>query len=506
MDSKTKNNKKWLALWAVVVVPMVFPLFLFANNLGQAPLVNLWRPLLISVFFSVVVFLIIFIFTRSRDKAVLATVVIVIATFSYGHIYHLIEQEMFFGIMLGRHRYLLPVWGLIVVGLNGLIWFKVKKTADLVKGASILATLLFGFQLVQIIYYETSSLIIQSKEKPSDMSTEMASSNQDQRDVYLIVLDAYTRSDLLKDQLGFDNSDFVAALGDLGFYVVPCSRSNYGYTLQSMTSELNLNYLESLNLSYEDLELSNNLKHSEVRDILENQGYEFVFYETGYPFLEMKDADRFIQASSNHKITDFEALYLETTVFWHAYDLYQNRINKAYDFAVENHVNRVLSTLEGLQSPIEADSPIFVYAHILSPHSPKVFTPDGGVNYEWEADFQKSVEDTYTFVQDQVLIALEAILASSDQEPIIILQSDHGDTFENGFRNLNLNAYYLPDGGEEELYPTITPVNTFRLIFDAYFGMDYPLLPDKVYASPDDSRYDFVEVDDPYENCSILDN
>jgi hypothetical protein len=34
--------------------------------------------------------------------------------------------------------------------------------------------------------------------------------------------------------------------------------------------------------------------------------------------------------------------------------------------------------------------------------------------------------------------------------------------------------------------------------------MDYPLLPDKVYASPDESRYDFSLVEDPYENCATL--
>jgi hypothetical protein len=32
-----------------------------------------------------------------------------------------------------------------------------------------------------------------------------------------------------------------------------------------------------------------------------------------------------------------------------------------------------------------------------------------------------------------------------------------------------LNAYYLP-GGRKNTYPSITPVNSFRVIFDHYFG------------------------------------
>jgi hypothetical protein len=426
------------------------------------------------------------------------------AVFSYGHFYRLVEGQILFGVMIGRHRYLIPVSALIVIAVLGLVWFKMRKPTGLLRWFVTVAILLIELQIVRILYYEVSSLIVRNRETPSDHSLEWVSNGQAQRDVYLIVLDAYTRSDLLQDQLGFDNSEFLSALEDLGFYVVPCSRSNYGYTLQSITSELNLNYLDKLNLPDENLELSNHLKHSEVRAFLENQGYEFVFFETGYPFLEMEDADRFISATSHHRISDFEALFLETTLFWHGYDLYQNYLNESYDFATENHTNRVLSTLDGLQNPIESDSPVFVYAHILSPHSPKAFYVNGEVNYRWEADFEDSVEDTYTFIQDQILIALEAILAHSDQEPIIILQSDHGDTFEDGLRNLNLNSYYLPDGGEEKLYPTITPVNTFRLIFNIYFGMEYALLPDKVYASPDESRYDFSLVDDPYVNCSTL--
>ena len=114
-----------------------------------------------------------------------------------------------------------------------------------------------------------------------------------------------------------------------------------------------------------------------------------------------------------------------------------------------------------------------------------------------------AVEGTYTFLENWTLSTLEAILANSEQEPIIILQSDHGDTYVEAYRNLNLNAYYLPEAGEEKLYPTITPVNTFRLIFDYYFGMDYPLLPDIAYASPQDFRYDFTPVEDPYENCTM---
>lgn len=63
-----------------------------------------------------------------------------------------------------------------------------------------------------------------------------------------------------------------------------------------------------------------------------------------------------------------------------------------------------------------------------------------------------------------------------------------------------LNAYYLPnvdkDALNSSLYPSITPVNSFRLVFNLYFDADYELLPDKSYAPYKDYNYKFFEVTD----------
>jgi hypothetical protein len=57
-------------------------------------------------------------------------------------------------------------------------------------------------------------------------------------------------------------------------------------------------------------------------------------------------------------------------------------------------------------------------------------------------------------------------------------------------------AYYLPGSGKSKLYPSMTPVNSFRLIFDEYFGANYPLLQDKTYTTDNDTP------PDPYLDCS----
>ena len=57
-----------------------------------------------------------------------------------------------------------------------------------------------------------------------------------------------------------------------------------------------------------------------------------------------------------------------------------------------------------------------------------------------------------------------------------------------------LNAYYFPDGIYANLYPSITPVNSFRVVLDQFFGTQLGLLEDHSYFSTFDEPYDFNEV------------
>ena len=72
-----------------------------------------------------------------------------------------------------------------------------------------------------------------------------------------------------------------------------------------------------------------------------------------------------------------------------------------------------------------------------------------------------------------------------------------------------LNALYLPDDGAAELYDSMTPVNTFRVIFNTYFDTDFDLLEDRSYLATYEQPYDFLDVTDKYDilcsNSSAVD-
>ena len=58
-----------------------------------------------------------------------------------------------------------------------------------------------------------------------------------------------------------------------------------------------------------------------------------------------------------------------------------------------------------------------------------------------------------------------------------------------------LNAFYFPGADYSRLRNDITPVNSYRVLLGAVFGVDLPDLPDRMLAFPDDrSIYDFHDV------------
>jgi hypothetical protein len=101
---------------------------------------------------------------------------------------------------------------------------------------------------------------------------------------------------------------------------------------------------------------------------------------------------------------------------------------------------------------------------------------------------------------------VDTILAEAEAPPIIILQGDHGSKSirESGDTRVQmlherlgiLNAYCLPGDGDQYLYDSITPANTFRVIFNAYFDTDYQLLEDRSYFCRTKRPYDFMDATD----------
>ena len=155
--------------------------------------------------------------------------------------------------------------------------------------------------------------------------------------------------------------------------------------------------------------------------------------------------------------------------------------------------------------------------HVMAPHDPFVFGPNGEeVDYKYTFGptgnpYLSSSEENKAYLNQLIYLTkilqqtIDKLTENSDNPPIIILQSDTGpginymDTTKEVteiVRTSIFNAYYFPDEKYDLLYHDITPVNSFRVVFDSQFQTNNGLLKDKVFFSTYEKMYTFIEITD----------
>jgi len=475
-----------------VLYPFLFAVFpilsLTAYNIRQIFPGEIWRPLLFSVLFSITAFGASYLSTRNSERSALITVVFTLLFFSYGQLYSALEGQTFLGLALFRHRILLPLFGLLSsLGVVWVIRTKAKLEA-FTYGLNIIAI----FLLIYPTFAVASTLVQQSA---ADYSSKRSNAihertNTQKPDVYYIILDGYGRQDVLQKEYGFDNREFITALQTRGFYIGECSQSNYGHTLYSLSSSLNYDYLDSLGVKTEAQRISA-LKHGAVRSAFESLGYQIVAFPTGWSMTEWTDADIYPSyGQSFTTLTEFETLFLDTTLLRVALDY--DRTNSQTALYSNARRMRVLSMIDTLKELPGKNGNYFVFAHFVVPHPPYSFGPNGewieiNTNKASYEEISRAYISQILYINDQILQIIDAIQSESETPPVIIIQGDHGPppdlTNSPEIRMPILNAYYLPDANDG-LYPSISPVNSFRVVLDHYFGMNLPLLEDKSYFAP----------------------
>jgi hypothetical protein len=323
-------------------------------------------------------------------------------------------------------------------------------------------------------------------------------------DVYYIILDGYTRSDMLLREYGLDISGFIGQLEKIGFYVPRCAQSNYGITALSLSSSLNMDYLDKI-ISQKNIDSSNwipfsePIRHSQVRQFLTSLGYKTVaFGSSDWWWTQMPDADYFFTSNYSkldtvinfRSISNFEVLFLRTTVLRVLEESLPSPVDKSPDVILAQDM---LTEFDQLQNVPQLPGPKFVFVHFQAPHDPYVFSPDGEIviTESRNPGFPNEIQ----YLNKRLVPLVQTIIKRSSVPPIIILQADHG--WDIDARMANFNALYFPNGGSRVLYPTLTPVNTFRLVFNTYFGQKLPLLPDISYYSTNEKLFDFTKVQYP---------
>jgi hypothetical protein len=496
-----------------ILYPFLFAIYpvslLFAHNIEETPFSSVIRPLLLSLLGAILLYFLLKLIIRDRYKAALITTLLLGFFFAYGHVYNYLENVSLFGFILGRHRILFPLW-MLFFGI-GIGWAARRKKSfqPLTTPLNLLATLLLLFPLVQVGIYSFRSYQFVSVNKAVAAETDSLhlSESQPSPDIYYIILDAYSRDDILKKYYQVDNTQFLSQLSEMGFYIARCSQSNYAQTQLSLASSLNLNFLDTLGSEYTHgntsrVGLSNFIQHSTLRQALERLGYTTIAFDSGYDPTRILDAHPYLSPSKDEGINDFENLFVRTT----AARLFSEGVtllNLPPDWEARDqaHRERILFTLDTLPSIPDLPGKKLVFVHMVIPHWPHVFGPNGEPVHE-HTDSVTGYRNQVLFINKQIIPVLKAIIANSKTPPIIIVQGDHGSVIESPLRRMSiLNAYYLPYNGTQNLYQSISPVNSFRVILNTYFGGKYELLRDIGYYSVYDHPFDYTIIPDTRPGC-----
>ncbi len=489
--------------WYPIAISAYPVLALLSTNSGQIRSDAGVRSLLAAILFGGLVFFILWLFFRQVHKAAFLSALWLGLFFGFGHAYMYIDDEY------PKSDYTL--WLVIGCGILfalALFW-ATRPKLTFVTAASIVNTMSAAL-IIMVVWQLASSApprtahALGAKNAPVESDLRAPA---DPPDVYYFLLDSYGRADTLKIAYHYDNTAFLNGLKERGFYIGECSQSNYVRTDISMTATLNMTYLQDLDSAFSPDStkrgiLWDSLKHSAVRYNFESMGYQTVNFATGFDWNELRDADVFLAPPPiSSGMSEFEGLFLDTTLARYIKDWGWVDPDALLGQSFRDRFNNIFDSIDEMA---QMPGPQFAYIHVISPHPPFVFDPKGNPTYPpdfwndqrmYPADlYQKGYLNQLQHLNDKVLAAIDTIQSESKTPPIIIIQGDHGPWLQPQDRRMwILNAYYLP-GNNDKLYKTITPVNTFRIVFNSYFGGKYEILKDVSYFSPVPKIYDFSVI------------
>lgn len=484
-EKKEQKTKKRLVGVLDVIHPFllaIFPiLFLYATNIEETGFKEAFFPMLLSLAVAAVLFTALSLVTRNRYKAALIVSLFMVLFFTFGRIADGVPG-------LSRYRWALFIVYLVLfaAGVFGIL--KTKK--EMVKPNKVISV--FAAVLVVISLINVGGFYLRRpNEKKTGRDVKAGSYEGERPDIYYIILDAYMRDDMLRSFYAYDNSEFIDYLEDKGFYVADESSSNYMKTILSVPSSLNYDYLPIAGenpMRIDGATALDMVKDNRISQVLSERGYNIVQFGNAYHVTSCNDYADLVLSHADVNGSEFVTTLLNSTI-----------LSAFSQFKPENNVTNTFDILPKIKNMIEG--PRFVFAHVICPHPPFIFDRNGELPEPVQyfdvgpKTRDKMYVDQLIYLNKKVKEVVDALL-SQEKKPIIIIQSDHGMWFHSMTGNVSrkidqvkehtsiLNAFYFPDGsGEDLLYESITPVNSFRVVLNNFFGENLPLLEDKVYTS-----------------------
>tara|TARA_B100000929_G_C15476613_1_gene409729 strand:+ start:96 stop:1517 length:1422 start_codon:yes stop_codon:yes gene_type:complete len=431
----------------------------------------IFQDILISlaiVSVSIIIWIVIRKIIKNSNKAALITGVGVVFFFYFGYVQDALKGILVSNIPVNKTSILVPISIIIFIILT-IYFIKSKNNFEsIIKIANVVSIILILVVCVQFIIPGASA------EKPN---------------VYHIILDEYTDNEILTKKFGYNNEKFLEFLNNNGFYMHDKLFSTFGSTVKELNVILNMEYPKKLRWMSEDYESLNNNK---VMSIFSNQNYSIIETNSMMRWKNFSDVDTKLCYDTNFINSEFLDQVLGKSIIRYFLEKYQQDTRR----------DTVRCTFDVLNEiTLKTDGPKYVFSHVYVPHPPFLFGPNGEnvIPDHREISGLQSRENPQGYV-NQLIYATNEItvviknIVKNDPNAIIIVQGDTGtltgaDISKKTMKEIYqahsiLYAVRIPDVEDSDY---MIPVNTYRIIFNNYFNMNYDYLEYHSYLVHNDS-------------------
>lgn len=334
--------------------------------------------------------------------------------------------------------------------------------------------------------------------------------------IYFFLVDANARADVMRDVYKHSAAPFNSWAEERGFYVVDQSFSNYPVTAYSLASTFTMDLIvKGSDSRGTTAKLSHLMKGvSPAIDALRNRGYKIVWTSNGFQPATACSGHEDVCIHKHMSGISLQelALYRATIAPFLIEKLNSWFPQIGPPSALEEtgiyYRSMQPKDIPGALARLPKD-PFFWFMHFIGMHN---------IGMDAECRFRHPIQVVHrrpypnasaqayaeqaACMEDQLKTAVAAVLAR-DPDAVILIQADHGTSGLNGSQNPFLrqkkigewdaddvrelfgilNMWRLPEECRGQLYPTMSPVNNFRVLLGCIDDRKYRLVEDVSFVA-----------------------
>lgn len=487
----------------LVLLPVFFMYSGYNELFGFLSFKFITLNLLVILLSIVIVHALTFLMYRNKSKAIVITFAISLFSLVFGFLHDSLKQ-LNAPVYLTKFTFLLPL--IILLFALFMLYIKKRKSgySELFLFLNLLFTILILSEVPNSIKryrldQSVHNLIDFRFRAKNDYNPVNQIPDSIKPDIYFLVFDALASSKSLLKEIGKNNFQLDSFLLHEGFYVAADARANYNWTIHSLSSTFNMDFLPNwiapvMNDPKVYFWGSASMLNNSLFSILKKEGYQTYSYQpVSFANADWPGESYFNYLRKNHFYFKTLPGRIYRDVFWNYSKINVEFVKeKQMDIInVRNQQKKLLfdTTISLVKnSSFKTTKPKFIYGHFMIPHDPYTFDSAGNVKSAEQTIVKRSEEDASAYF-NQVLFAgkvikelVTYIKLHNKKNTIIIIEGDHGyrtiDGELKGYSFQNMNAIYFPDQKYNLLYDSLSPINTFRIVLNKYFNARFVLHKD----------------------------